>query len=34
MVPRRITVLDRLPLNANGKIDRHALADVLRGTGR
>ncbi|MFE6615870.1 amino acid adenylation domain-containing protein [Amycolatopsis sp. NPDC057786] len=28
LVPASITVLDRLPLNANGKIDRAALPDV------
>jgi amino acid adenylation domain-containing protein len=32
MIPRRITVFDQLPLNVNGKIDRLALADTLRGT--
>ncbi|MGP3966121.1 amino acid adenylation domain-containing protein [Streptomyces sp. 6N223] len=32
MIPRRIAVFDQLPLNVNGKIDRLALADTLRGT--
>ncbi|MDI2032142.1 AMP-binding protein [Saccharopolyspora sp. TS4A08] len=31
MLPRRITVLDRLPLNANGKLDRRALRIELEG---
>jgi amino acid adenylation domain-containing protein len=29
MVPRRIHVMERLPLNANGKYDRHALEELL-----
>ena len=29
MLPRRITTFEQLPLNSNGKIDRHALANAL-----
>ena len=32
MAPRRIAVVDAMPLNANGKIDRRALADTLAAT--
>ncbi|MEV8544488.1 amino acid adenylation domain-containing protein [Streptomyces sp. NPDC051572] len=32
MRPRRITVLDRLPLNANGKVDRQAVVAELGGS--
>ncbi|HZE38733.1 MAG TPA: amino acid adenylation domain-containing protein [Stackebrandtia sp.] len=32
MLPRRISVMDQLPLNSNGKIDRHALLDELART--
>jgi amino acid adenylation domain-containing protein len=30
MVPRQIRLLEQFPLNANGKIDRHALVALLR----
>jgi amino acid adenylation domain-containing protein len=30
MVPKEIVLLDEFPLNANGKIDRHALVAMLR----
>jgi amino acid adenylation domain-containing protein len=32
MVPREIRVIDELPVNANGKIDRNALRAILRET--
>ncbi|MFI0372070.1 hypothetical protein ACH35V_29770 [Actinomadura sp. 1N219] len=32
MLPRRITVLDRLPLTPRGKIDRRSLLSALAGT--
>lgn len=30
MVPRRVLTVDRLPSNANGKVDRRAAADLVR----
>jgi amino acid adenylation domain-containing protein len=33
MMPRRITVLEQLPLNANGKVDRRALLTELGDSG-
>ncbi|MEU1201605.1 amino acid adenylation domain-containing protein [Streptomyces sp. NPDC005813] len=33
MLPRRITVLEQLPLNANGKVDRRALLAELGDSG-
>jgi acyl-CoA synthetase (AMP-forming)/AMP-acid ligase II len=30
-VPRSVTVLEELPLNANGKVDRRAVAGALKG---
>ena len=32
MIPRKIRILSRLPLNANGKYDRGALRDILAGS--
>ena len=32
MTPRRFHFLSRFPLNANGKFDRRALLDILKGT--
>lgn len=31
MIPRSVTVFDELPLNTNGKIDRHAVAVMIAG---
>lgn len=31
MVPRQVRVVDQLPLSANGKFDRNALLELLRG---
>jgi nonribosomal peptide synthetase protein VioF len=30
MVPRRVVMVDQLPHNANGKVDRRAAADLVR----
>jgi len=29
MVPRNVTIIDKLPMNTNGKIDRKKLAQEL-----
>lgn len=34
MVPAQVTIVERMPLNANGKIDRAALVDQLAGEGQ
>jgi amino acid adenylation domain-containing protein len=36
MIPQVVTILDKIPLNHNGKVDRHALANSIqsRTTGR
>jgi acyl-coenzyme A synthetase/AMP-(fatty) acid ligase len=31
MVPAQVTIVERMPLNANGKIDRNTLVDQLAG---
>ena len=31
LVPRRVLTVDRLPSNSNGKVDRRAVADLVRG---
>ena len=33
MVPRQVRIVDQLPLSANGKFDRNALIELLRGEG-
>jgi acyl-coenzyme A synthetase/AMP-(fatty) acid ligase len=32
MLPKEVRLLDRLPLNGNGKIDRHQLRALLSQT--
>lgn len=34
MVPRRVTLIDPLPKNANGKIDRGVLLGMAAGVGK
>jgi amino acid adenylation domain-containing protein len=34
MVPAQVTIIERMPLNANGKIDRNALLDRLASEGQ
>ena len=30
MLPNKVIALEEMPLNKNGKIDRHALEDIYR----
>jgi acyl-CoA synthetase (AMP-forming)/AMP-acid ligase II len=34
MVPKKIVVIDQVPLNANGKVDRSALRAIYLEAGR
>jgi acyl-coenzyme A synthetase/AMP-(fatty) acid ligase len=31
MMPRRVIAMQSMPLNASGKVDRHALRELLAG---